>query len=315
MENNINNNINLNYLNTGWESFDLATSINDIGNLASSTKIKSYKTLEGGSFNKIILAETNSEQFIIKISPLWNKGGLDREHWFYKKVNTYSTKIKTPHVLSYTPYENNILPGHAILILEYISGHILTDTDLDRENTHHQIATFLKTTHRVPGKGYGWLNDCFEGTYTTWEDFLLDIDNLEYTRESGLLPAGQINEVLSSLREKCNISFKPSLLYGDLNKGNILIHNDDLFIIDFENCFSGHPLYDLGIGAFFIPKIMQLLPVYINSPSRLERQQILLYALRHAISTLGHRIMVKDKKGICESTDRFYQLKDDFLKL
>jgi len=40
-----------------------------------------------------------------------------------------------------------------------------------------------------------------------------------------------------------------------------------------------------------------------------DKKQIILYAMRHALSALGHRVTVKDKKGVKKAARRFHELK------
>jgi len=302
----------IDYTNTGWEKINIGEKLPELIKSAGiDGEILNYIELSGGYFNKVIMTETASEKSVVKISPLWNKGGLARENFAYSNLKNKSGELfKLPKIYSYVSEDNKIIPDHEALIREYIEGKKPTDNELDSEKFHEKIAFSLDSIHSVPMKGYGWLNKELTGKNNSWHDFLTSIDNLDTTINSGLLQKNDIDWVINKLINECDNDFDPVLLYGDLKPENILIKNGDIYLIDFENCFSGHKYYDIGIGLSFIPQIWKHLNIYLKEAEQKKaKKQIILYAMRHAISCLGHRINIGDRNESTVATKRFFELK------
>ena len=304
------NSIRINYTNEGWEKVNIESKLSKLAQLCAEKTIVNYSELKGGFLSKVLLLETLNKKVVVKISPFWNNTGLAREYWCYKQLITKKPSIKIARVFSYTSARNSIFPGHEILILEYIPGHLITHSELERSNMHKKIGSILKKIHEIPMQGYGWLNKTFTGMHQSWIDFLVKIDNLEITRKSQVLSSQDLDWLITNLKRECDINFCPRLLYGDLEKSNIIVNSRSLVFIDFQNCFSGHDLYDVGIGLFFIPQILRNLRHYLRDKiTKQNKKQIILYAMRHALSALGHRVTVKDKKGVRKAVRRFHELK------
>ena len=304
------NSIRINYTNEGWEKVNIESKLSKLAQLCAEKTIVNYSELKGGFLSKVLLLETLCKKVVVKISPFWNNTGLAREYWCYKQLITKKPNVKIAKVFSYISSKNSIFPGHEIFILEYIPGHLITYSELGRSDMHEKISSILKKIHEIPMQGYGWLNKTFTGIHKSWIGFLVKIDNLEITRKSRVLSSKDLNWLIANLKKECNIDFQPCLLYGDLEKPNIIVNDKDLVFIDFQNCFSGHYLYDVGIGLFFIPQVLPNLRYYLkNKITKQDKKQIILYAMRHALSALGHRVTVKDKKGIKQAVRRFHELK------
>lgn len=302
----------IDYNNTGWEKIDIREKLPELMREAGfDGEITDYTELSGGYFNKVILVEVLLAKAVIKISPLWNSGNLTRESFAYSSLKDKSGELfKIAKIYSHISNNNTIVPDHEALIIEYIAGDKPTDKELDSEKFHEVLASFLISIHSISMKGYGWLSKKLAGKNNTWHDFLTNIDNLDITINSKLLSEDNINWLINKLLDECNNDFKPVLLYGDLKPENILIRNGGIYLIDFENCFSGHKLYDIGIGLFFIPQIWKHLNIYLKGTEEKEsKKQILLYAMRHAISCLGHRANIGDTNESIVAIKRFFDLK------
>lgn len=308
----------IDYTNTGWEKMNINDKLPELLEiLGIKDEIDNCTELSGGYFNKVIVVETKSNRNVIKVSPLWNKDGLAREDLVYSNLqNKLNKSFKLPKVLSYIPSNNNIIPNHGILINEFIDGHKPTDDELKSEEFHRKISSFLNLIHDIPMNGYGWLDEKFTGKNDSWRSFLTNIDNVNLTINSGSLSEKDVSWLIERLTRECDNDFRPVLLYGDLKPENILIRNGDIYIIDFENCFSGHQYYDTGIGLFFIPEIWKRIKTYLkDADQKNTKKQIILYAMRHAVSCLGHRISICNKSESNIATKRFFELKDFYEKI
>jgi len=306
------------YANTGWDKINIKQKLPDLMKNASiNEKITNYTELGGGYFNKVLMVKTASTKTVVKISPLWNKSGLARENFVYSNLKNNDSKLfKLAELCSYIPDSNIIIPRHAILIIKYINGRKPKTNELASKNFHKKIAAFLDLFHGTPMKGYGWLDEKLVGKNSSWNNFLKNIDNIEIVANSGLLSRNEINWAVNELISNCTDNCRPVLLYGDLKPENILINNGNIHIIDFENCFSGHKYYDIGIGLFFIPQIWSNLKIYLKKNAQKKvKKQIILYAIRHALSCLGHRIAIGNTKESTIAIKRFFELKKMYKKI
>lgn len=313
-----NNSEDIDYTNTGWEKININDKLPELLEMLEiKDKIDNCTELSGGYFNKVIVVETKSNRNVIKVSPLWNKGGLARENFVYSNLqNKLNKSFKLPKILSYIPNDNRIIPNHEILINEFIDGHKPTDDELGSKEFHRKISSFLDSIHDTPMNGYGWLDEKFIGKNDFWQSFLTNIDNFNLTINNGSLSEKDISWLIDRLTRECDNDFRSVLLYGDLKPENILIRNGDIYIIDFKNCFSGHQYYDTGIGLFFIPQIWGHIKIYLkDADQKNARKQIVLYAMRHAVSCLGHRINIGNKSESDIAIKRFFELKNLYKKI
>ncbi len=302
----------IDYTNNGWEKIDIEKNLDKLAKACGGEKVTRYFEFKKGYLNKVFFVKISGKELVFKISPLWNNTGLAREYWCYKKLEKQKIGMEIPNILSYHPAKNEFFPGHEILIMEYVSGRPITKKDLAKGSIHKKLGLAIRGIHTISMERYGWLNKNFTGTHSSWKSFLQNIDNLEVTKKAGVLPQKDLKELIENLGKECPLDFKPNLLYGDLGETNIIINQkNEPVLVDFQNCFSGHNLYDLGIGLFFIPQIFDNLNHYTETKiTEKKKKQIVLYAMRHAVSVLGHRILIKDKKKMVQAVKRFYTLKN-----
>lgn len=306
----------IDYKNEGWETLNIGSKLRELSSLCGKGLFLEFSELTGGVFNKVILLRAADINVVAKISPLWNQGGLAREAWCYQQINR-RTGLRTAKIYTFVSTENTVLPGHEILFMEYLPGHLLTPAEFRKKSTKQKLAAIIKEIHKIPMKGYGWLTSDFAGMYSSWSDFLTSIDNSEITQKSGVLSTQDLQWLTSELARLPNSSFQACLLYGDLKNENILVNGNEIFPVDFQNCFAGHSLYDVGIGLFFNPGLLHDLGIFFTNHTITQENllTIILYASRHAASVLGHRVLIEDARGTLEAKRIFAQLKKTYLEM
>ena len=271
----------------------------------------SYQELCGGTFNKVMVLQQNGQpQFVCKISPRWNVGGLERERWCYD-VLAHCRSFRLPEVILYQSDADSCLPGHEVLVLEYVPGRILDPEGLAQPGIQASLTSALREIHERKVSGYGWLTAAHQGRHSSWRAFLKSVDNFEVVRSAHILRDEELEEALQGL-DQLDFTQEASLLHGDLNPSNVLVSQaGNLTLIDLQNCFAGDPLYDLGIGLFFAPEFEGLIedPGGIHSPGITRRQATIRYAMRHSLGALGHRVQVEDALGTQRAQRRFRELK------
>lgn len=267
-----------------------------------------------GTFNKVFRLSGEQNDIVIKVSPEWNKKGLNREKWCYEQIRNL-TRLHIARLLKYLGCENSVFPGHEILAMDYIPGHTVTHVEMMRRENHQAAAHILSEFHQIKHvDGYGWLNDGFSGENQDWHEFLEEIDNIDVVLDSDILPTQDVDWLIREMLDTVPPNAQTTLLFGDLKKDNLIVTDlpddcetgDKIVPIDFQNCFVGDPVYDVGIGLFSNPEMLIYLKNYLNGNNFNEdKRKAILYALRHALSTLGHRIMIGNHTGVNQALSRF----------
>ena len=304
--------ISINYRNTGFDKVSFKGNLLSLEKLCRKGLITDVNELNGGFLNKVFRIEFEKGSAVLKVSPLWSNNGLLRESWCINQILN-RTSIRVPRVLAYASKENRIFPGHELLIIEFIPGRLLEQSDFNKLSVNEKISMFYHQIHSIPMEGFGWLTNEFIGMHSTWTTFLKNIDNIELNLRKHLISPEEVKWLLKELVNICTSEFQPCLLHGDFKWTNFIVNNSDIIPIDFQNCFAGHPLYDIGIGLFFHPQISPYLSRYINAEE--DFRITVLYGMRHAISVMGHRISVNDREGIQEAKERYGELKRIYSKI
>ena len=306
------------YRDTGFSELCLEDGLARLSLLLGSTQPLSFSELPAGTLNKVLRLYSSeapdSDCYICKISPRWNNTGLERESWCCEQVRS-ATSVRVPRVITYLPAANNAFAGHEVLVLECIAGREMVSQDLDHPELVKRLADALHQIHSIPMPGYGWLSPSHSGMHRSWQDFLVQIDNLPVTLSSGTMPE---QETLWFQEELAQISLiEPGcLLHGDPKNENVIITPDhEPVLVDYQNCFSGDPLYDVGVGLFFNRELLNHTSLFFKDchPPKENLKRALCYAMRHCYSTMGHRLMIEDQQSVAWAKLRYYELKDQLL--
>jgi aminoglycoside phosphotransferase (APT) family kinase protein len=291
------------YANDGFGDVCLGSVLPRLSELCNSP-ILDFQEMDGGAFNKVFHIVLSTGSVVLKVSPLYFPMGLAREQWALRQVSAF---IRAPKVLCYRDKYNVIFPGHELLLMEYVPGAMLQLSDFESLETHSTIAGWYRDLHTHTLDGFGWLTPSFTGMHEHWSDFLSVIDNVAYAYDSGAISKKDVAWLQKKLSA---VSFggKGALLHGDFKPSNFISGPHGLTILDFQNCMSGDPLYDIGIGLFFIPHIEDFLYCY-NAPLK----DVCLYALRHAVSVIAHRSAIKDEKGVRQAQVRVGELRARYM--
>ena len=130
------------------------------------------------------------------------------------------------------------------IIYEKIDGKTLSEVISDHPETLHEyavkMAQMLKDLHNTHFEK-GILPDARLGLHS-WADV---------AEKSGYYPA----ESISLLREFIDhIPERDTFIHGDFHPANIMLHNDEMFLIDIGDASTGHPVIDL-LGTYQIMKL------------------------------------------------------------
>lgn len=196
-------------------------------------------------------------------------------------------------------------------ILEEASGESLRVFDEDDSLILPRLADlgrFLAKVHAIPTNGFGWidpgplLDDRAanpSGLFASWGDYLgLRLDeHVGICVEHAIITADVGVEISSRLAQHPDVA-QPALLHGDLGNHNVF-HDQTRGIsavIDWEDCLSGDPVFDLAFWATFHPERRwgTLLSAYWSVSGRAQpvdfERRFWLYYLRISLSKTVHRL-------------------------
>lgn len=306
----------INYQITGFntiDKLDLSKILVEI--IPDKPKLFLIEQIYEGNVNRNFKITCDEKKYFCKISPLWYNDSLLRESWALKLIKSKGCNV--PSVIKYLNKKNNLIPGHEIMLLEYIEGSLLAG-EKNISKFYKEIINIYNLIHSVEIKRFGWLNNKFFGKNKSWKDFLLQIENEEKISRINK----EWNDNLLFVRKEIinfiyNETYCGRLLYGDFNYYNFIINTEkELISFDFQNCFSGDPLYDFGIilsKDINFEKYLKFINTYGYNNMCVDKT-VLLYSLRHLLSMLAFYNESKNEERLSFIKDMFYEIKKRYEK-
>jgi Ser/Thr protein kinase RdoA (MazF antagonist) len=126
-----------------------------------------------------------------------------------------------------------------------------------------QLGAFVATMHEIPSRKFGHLtinsvlNDDPEGIHETWLKYMMlnMVSHIESCALIGVITQFEAKDVANALAKVDQIEVtSPVFLHGDVANHNTFVENNQITaIIDWEDCISGDPVYDIayyGSGCY-----------------------------------------------------------------
>lgn len=201
------------------------------------------------------------------------------EQIFLGRINKvykyYDNKLNTDIILKTNENEENILSEYNSQIMLENKGFNIPKIYFKDNNTirmkfieadiidKSMIKTITKfelmKLHQIKHNNFGNIFDTFSANdkvcnnyNSCWVTFFKNQRWLplfeNHTNEKVKELALKISDIMYKIFENCNIT--PSLLHGDANPNNFIIHNDKVYFID-SACFYGDPNYDIASYDFW----------------------------------------------------------------
>lgn len=304
------------YKSTGFEkldSIDLSASLSAI--LPDKFSQIKVERIYYGNVNRNFKIVTDQNKYFCKIAPLWYEGSLFREAWALKKIKTLGCRV--PEVLLYLDKKNGVIPGYEILLLEYVDGTLLADVT-NKEKYYAQIIRTYNSIHSISVEKYGWLNKNFIGENNTWVEFLLQIENEKSINSLGDIWMASVNFVRDEIKKYPFGIYSGKLLYGDFNYYNFILNQDEEVVsFDFQNCFSGDPLYDVGMMVakdIGFEQFLEKFETFNIVDDKDIRKRVFLYSLRYLLSMLSFYVSSQNEERILFAQKRFFEIKNLYEK-
>lgn len=276
-------------------------------------KVSKIKQAKGGMINDVFFIKVGERELVLKVSP--HEGPrFGGEYWALKQCS--QNNIPVPKALALgtvrpkLPYPTRYLLATRIPGKRVQSPSRLKLRSAKTSNYLRKAGYLLSKVHTIKTRGFGWLGTNGKGVYKSWKEFLLEpILNeklLPYLSEEGFIDKNlekSIPNFLNSEEEYLQLE-SPFLLHGDFFLDHIFTNKGRVSgVIDFENCISGDPLYDLAtfelyheVGRYPSP-LPHFLEGYKNGFTKedLERK-IVFYKLQKALPLIWW--WEKQEKGL-----------------
>lgn len=223
--------------------------------------------LGNSSLHRIYIIKDSNNSYVTRINSfnsLYKRYSFFIEQWIMEKLSQNSL----PYLkIIFIDISRSIAPFD-YEITEFIKGDTIHDLSLNKKINPLILIELGKTVakfHKMETRKFGFFqldkiikNDFGYGKYNFWRTYILkNLDN----HLSFCLKTKIINQ---EIKEKILWLFKfygkfleninPVLLHGDLTNRNIFVKKNKIIcIIDWEDCLSGDPIFDIayyGTGSF-----------------------------------------------------------------
>lgn len=203
--------------------------------------------------NRVFKVETASQAFLFKI---FNSGWPEDGKLPF--VDHVLTRHQIPHakIYYYTHEDKNFPNGY--LLEEYLPGTSADRLPMSDEETlalFRKLAGLVSQVHQIHMKGYGYTGSG-EAEYTTFSEFMHDVlkDNAETLVNNGFISDKDLMEVNEAIYERLKAcDLYPSVLcHGDLSIKNILVHSNEITLIDWDDAHSLCWVADLARLTFWM---------------------------------------------------------------
>lgn len=264
----------------------------------------------GGTFHLVYQVAINTERYIIKIMlpelPLHGAAFLI-DRWVYKVLK--SNGLPSLEVYS-VDFSQRLFP-FCYEIVEYAPGIVLTDIQ-DKETQYlpesilESLGAYMARVHEIKIDGCGPLmvtqssdnSLTARGVHHFWTDYIFCHLNkhIAVCTDLGALSFEEAERVRNLFMDYASLfsNTQGVLLHGDLGSHNLFSDGKRITaIIDWEDCMSGDPLFDIAYwGTFFKDYMRDELLLgykkYAQLPTDFELRYWLYY-LRIALSKTVHR--------------------------
>lgn len=246
------------------------------------------KPLSGGDISTVYHIQTTNADLVAKVTPTYQQGQLLTAEAKGLNLLAKQNTIAVPDV-----YELTNLDEVTALIMAYVPTKPVEDKDMVR------LGQDLAALHQCMGTQYGLKHDNFIGvlpqsnqSHNRWAEFYTNerlLPQFKTANENGLLNSSEIPKVdiiIDTIKQYTEHT-EPTLLHGDLWRGNYLIHEDGTpFLID-PAIYYGHSAVDIAMtklfGGFskdFYEAYHEIIPDSSNAQVQIDLYQ-LYYLLAH----------------------------------
>jgi fructosamine-3-kinase len=176
-------------------------------------------------------------------------------------------KEKLPTIQIYSVDTSRARYPYDYEVLDEAKGTPLTlikNDSLEKPRIMFQLGLTMAKIHNIRTSGFGLLDidqtlitNTGTGVLKTWKEYVfLNVDrHLKFCADVGSISLDDGKRIQAIFEKNENIleETKPSLLHGDLSNQNIFWDGESISaLIDWEDCLSGDPIFDIASWGSFI---------------------------------------------------------------
>lgn len=272
-----------------------------------------------GTYHLVFKAETaHGERYIVRVNRLpqvLHALEFLIDAWVYPLLHQHGLSVPTVFDVDCsrswctTDYQ----------IMSYVDGHTLdafqnSETQYMAPDLLTSLGAYVAQVHQVKLAGFGPIAVAplpaqVSGIHTSWQDYvLLRLDeHVAWCTKHEAVSDAQAVEIQNMFKKYRDMFLctNPVLLHGDLGNHNFISADGKTIaaLIDWEDCMSGDPVFDIAFwGTFYKDDMLSLfLGGYVKHATLPDNFQLRywLYYLRIALSKTVHRIRFgyKDRPG------------------
>jgi aminoglycoside phosphotransferase (APT) family kinase protein len=201
-------------------------------------KADTIRRLEDVPNNSVYIIEAESRKYIFKA---YSSGWPEEGKLVF--VSRKLTEANIPHAKIYAYSRNDEHFPHGYIIEECLPGITANSPaqSHDESIVLKKLAQVVSRIHQIKLEGYGYTGS---GTaeWPTFSEYMFDVlnDNIPNLAETGVMSAAELESLNQRLYEKlkaCDI-YPSVLTHGDLSAKNIMVHENEITLIDWDDVHS-----------------------------------------------------------------------------
>jgi len=207
-----------------------------------------------------------------------------------------------------------------VLQEKFIKGYQKKKGELSRKEIQ-QILDYIKKAHEIKLNGYGPIKKDLRGTYSSWTEFIEQIeDNARYLIKNKLIDnefAEKISKLVELNKEDLIFIDKGSLILTDVNPTNFFFEKEKIIgAIDVDHPISGDPLYEIGSLKWYHDDIFNRYNKNTQH-SILEIKRILIYEIVHGVSVIFwmHKHDINILKELKKLKQLYFNFDDNLIRI
>ena len=203
------------------------------------------------------LIEAESQSYIFKIYSC-GRPESGKISFVYRKLS--ENNILHPRFFTFSREDENFPNGYSIEeCLPGTTADRLTLSEQEKVSLFEKLAVFVSRIHKIELVNYGYIGAGKPAIWTTFSECMHDIlkDNAAGLIANGFINAEElrnVNKEICARLKRCDV-FPSVLCHGDLSAKNILIHSNQMILIDWDDSQSLCWMADIARLTFWMKMI------------------------------------------------------------
>lgn len=205
--------------------------------------------------NQVYQINTKDKAYIFKIYDQrdWPEDG--KLHFIDKKLD----ECNIAHAKLYDFNRDNEHFPNGYLIEEFLEGKTADKLNLSFEENirlYRKLAAIVSKVHKISMINYGFIGGNGVADWRSFSEYIYDMfdDTTSNLRNNKILDLNELNSIKERLREKLKAcDCYPSVLcHGDLSTDNLMVYENDITIIDWDDAQALCWMADIARMTFWM---------------------------------------------------------------